>query len=271
MDNQEQASQRGSCLYQGAVLHRRLRPKHHRLSYRVFSLVLDLDELESLDRDLRSFSWNRAGLVSFYDKDHGPGDGSPLKPYVVAELSKAGIDLGPKGRVRLLCYPRILGYVFNPLCVYYCEDGAGQLKAILYEVTNTYGERHSYLIPADANTIGKDGLLRQSCPKGFYVSPFIGMTATYHFRLTPLVEKMALSIHQTDPDGPLLHASFVGRRKPLTDRTLLRAFVSHPLMTVKVVMGIYWEALKLWLKGVPIFDHPAPPEKSVTIQTTPPA
>lgn len=226
-----------------------------------------MDELPALDQGLRWFSWNRWGLVSFFNRDHGPGDGSPLKTYVINELSKANIDLGPKARIKLLCYPRILGFVFNPLSVYYCYDGAGQLAAVLYEVSNTFGQRHTYLIPSGAGTLGRDGLLRQTCDKKFYVSPFIEMAGTYHFRLTPLAEKMGLAIHQTDPEGPLLHASFTGRRTALTDKSLLSACLTHPLMTLKVVAGIHWEALQLWLKGVPLVDRPPPPDKPVTIQT----
>ena len=135
-----------SGLYRGRVVHQRLRPRRHRLGYRIFQMLLDLDELAALDAGLRLFGYNRPALVGFHDRDHGPGDGRPLRPYVEAELAKAGIDLGG-GPIRLLCMPRVLGQVFNPLSLYFCCDRSGVLAAILYEVNNTFGERHSYLIP----------------------------------------------------------------------------------------------------------------------------
>jgi len=135
-----------STLYVGSVMHRRLRPRRHRLRYRVFWMLLDLDEIERLPRVLRLFSHNRFNAVSFHDADHGDGSATPLRAQVERHLAAAGIALGG-GAIRLLCMPRILGYGFNPLSVYFCYQRSGLLAAILYEVHNTFGERHSYLIP----------------------------------------------------------------------------------------------------------------------------
>jgi DUF1365 family protein len=135
------------------------------------------------------------------------------------------------------------------------------LIAILYEVHNTFGERHCYLIP----TSRAEKFVRQECDKAFYVSPFIAMQATYRFDIVPPDERLAIVIHQSDSEGPLLDASFVAERAPLTDATLLSLLATHPLMALKVIGGIHWEALRLWLKGVNLVDRPKPPDRLVTI------
>ena len=249
-----------SGLYVGRVMHRRWKPKRHRLAYRVFSLLVDLDELPALSQRLRWFSHNRYNLYSVWDRDFGAGDGSPLRPWIEAQLAAAGLP-HRNIRIGLLCYPRILGYAFNPLSVFFCRRADGGLIAILYEVHNTFGQRHCYLIPADPGAT----VVRQACAKEFYVSPFIPMQARYRFEIVPPAEQVAISIRQSDAEGPLLDASFVGVRVALSDRRLLSLLMSHPLMTVKVIAGIHWEALKLWLKGVKLIARPAPPLQPVTI------
>ena len=178
-----------SCLYFGAVMHQRLRPRRHRLDYRVFAFYVDLDELPALDRRLRWFSHNRFNLLSLRETDHGDGQGD-LRGWVGRELAQAGIDLAG-GRVGLLCYPRLFGYAFNPLAVYFCFDRDGALAAVLAEVNNTFGDRHCYLARAP-----RDGgsTLRHACAKALYVSPFIGMDARYQFRVRPPAERLALAI-----------------------------------------------------------------------------
>jgi len=239
-----------SALYVGRVGHRRHRPRAHRLDYRVFSLLLDLDELPELGRRLRLFAHNGPGLFSLLDRDHGPGDGSDLSPHVRGLLARADVR-DADGPIRLLCYPRVLGFVFNPLSVYYCHRGDGALRALVYEVNNTFGERHSYVIPVE----GQGPRVRQTCPKAFYVSPFLPMDCTYHFRVRTPGERLSLVIHETHQGEPILDAWLTGERRPLTDAGLLRAALSIPLLTFKVVAGIHWEALKLWRKGVPLFRH----------------
>lgn len=237
-----------SALYAGKVVHARLRPKRHKLTYRVFSLLLDLDEIGVLADRLRLFGHNKGGIFSFHDKDHGTGDGN-LRGWVTEQLRAADILLmAPK--ITMLCYPRILGYVFNPLTVYFCTDGE-ELRAILYEVHNTFGERRTYVIRVSPGA----NVIEQSCAKELYVSPFVPMDCVYQFHIEPPGEKVTIRIDETDPQGMLLRAVFTGERKPLTDGALLKALFAYPLMTLKVTAAIHWEAMKLWAKGVPIFRH----------------
>lgn len=253
----------GSALYAGMVTHRRLRPRRHRLSYRVFSLLLDLDELPELHRRLRWFSFNRWNLFSVHERDHGLGRAG-LCADVRARLRAAGFDGG--GPVRLLTMPRILGYAFNPLDVYFCHAADGALEAVLYEVNNTFGERHGYLLGVDERHRG--GSLSQACPKRLHVSPFLALDMRYAFRLWPPDDAQArlrLGIAAHDATGPVLVAHYEARRRALDDAALLRVFFTHPLLTLKVVAGIHLEALRLWLKGLPVHRHPGPPARPLTV------
>jgi len=251
-----------TALYVGRVTHARLMPFVHRFTYRVFSLLIDIDELAALDRDLRFFSHNRWSLFSIHDRDHGPRDGRPLRPWIESILRGAGIDL-QGGAIRLLCFPRVLGYVFNPISIWFCYDSGSSLRAILYEVSNTFGESHSYLVPVGPDP-GARETLRHDCAKRFHVSPFIGMNATYHFRLTVPDDRLAIAIRQEVSSGALLVATQTGSRRAFNDRTLLALFASHPLLTFKVIGAIHWQALRLWLKGAKVNRKPAPPRETVT-------
>ena len=249
-----------SGLYRGLVVHQRLKPRRHRLRYRIFQLLLDLDELAALDRGLRLFGHNRPALVGFQDRDHGPGDGAPLRPYLEAELAKAGIDLGG-GPIRLLCMPRVLGQVFNPLSLYFCHRRSGELAAILYEVNNTFGQRHSYLIPVE----GQGEVVRQACDKGFYVSPFQEMAMRYDFTVRPPTNDLFVGIVSSDAEGPMLHAAFTAWRSELSDAAILKAFVGAPLLMLKVLAAVHWEALRTWLKGARFHARPPLPAEPVTV------
>jgi DUF1365 family protein len=236
-----------AALYFGEVMHARLKPMGHRFSYRVMNLLIDLDRLEEADRQSPLFGINRAALYSFHEADHGERDGSPLRAYVRQRAAEQGIDL-TGGKVLLLCYPRLLGYTFNPLSVYFCYSADGRLALIVYEVRNTFGDIHAYVLPVRPGELSAAGL-RQAQDKLFYVSPFVEMTMRYHFRLTLPGEQVRLRVLETDREGPLLAATFSGRRAALTTRALLRSFVALPLVTLKIMAAIHWEALRLWLKG----------------------
>lgn len=250
-----------TTLYVGSVMHRRLRPHAHRLRYRVFWMLLDLDEIDDLPRRLRLFSRNRFNAVSFHDVDHGDGSGRSLRDQVEHHLRVAGIETN-NGVIKLLCMPRIFGYGFNPLSIYFCYRYDDSLAAILYEVHNTFGERHSYLIPVDraAGTV-----VNQHCEKVFYVSPFIDMDMTYAFRVVAPAERVAVAIRVSDKDGLLLVATLAGDRVDLTETALLRASLIHPFLTLKVVGAIHWHALRMLLKGFGLRSRPNPPPIPVTI------
>lgn len=251
-----------SSLYAGRVTHRRLTPKAHRLAYRVFFLLLDLEELDALDTRLRLFGRNRAALLSFRDRDHLDGSETPLKLQVERIAASAGIDI-VGGSVRLLCLPRLLGYVFNPLSVYFCHGADGQLACLLYEVHNTFGERHSYLIPVPAGSDPQE-VIRQSCAKCFYVSPFLDMDLTYDFVIRPPGETVSIGVNASAKSGLVIATAFAGTRREISDGTLLSAVLAHPLMTLKVMGGIHWEALRIWLKGIKLRPRPAAPAEPVT-------
>lgn len=255
-----------SCLYAGTVMHRRFKPREHRLRYRVFWTLLDLDELPQLDKSLRFFSRERFNLYGLYNADHGDGSATPLRAQVERHLEAAGVRLDG-GRIALLCMPRILGFVFNPLSVYYCYRRDGALAALLYEVHNTFGQRHTYLIPVDD---GAETVLTQRCLKAFYVSPFLDMEMAYTFRVQVPAERIALVIEGSDATGPVIVASLAGRRDALTDAVLLRKLFAFPLMTLKVVAGIHWEALKLWIKGIRLRPRPpaAVPHRNLPASTS---
>ncbi|MDE0780818.1 MAG: DUF1365 family protein [Alphaproteobacteria bacterium] len=254
-----------SSAYVGQVVHMRKRPRVHRLQYRVFYLLLDLDNLPNLGRKLRLFGYNRSGLFSFHERDHGPRNGSSLRAWVDTQLDKAGIAI-PGGRVTLLCLPRIFGYVFNPISIFYCFDDAGQLKATLYEVSNTFRESHTYLLPVENGT---DTIVHHSFDKELYVSPFIPMACRYEVALRKPDARASIAIREYDAEGALLVATFHGARTCLNDAFLLSTIVRFPLLTMKVMVGIHWDALRIWLKGMPILPHPIQPSQSVSIIKSP--
>jgi DUF1365 family protein len=234
-----------SALYQGWVVHRRSSPRVHRFRYRVFAALLDLDEGPKLG--LKLLGWNRAGLFSFRDRDHG--DGRDLRVWLDDLLAQQGIVAD--GRKSVLCYPRIFGFVFNPLSVWFCHAKDGALKAIVYEVHNTYDERHAYVL-----LVGHDGaLVQHGCEKAFYVSPFLSRDCRYHFRVTPPGAHVAIVIEEAEAGAPILMASFAGARTALSDGALLKMLVLYPLMTLKVVVAIHYEAVRLMLKGVKRHPH----------------
>jgi DUF1365 family protein len=252
----------GSALYAGIVTHRRLRPRRHRLRYRVFSLLLDLDEIPAVCARLRLLSHRRFNLFGFDERDHADGSGGSLRDWVEGHLADAGIDLDG-GPIRLLAMPRVLGYGFNPISVWFCYRRDGRLAALLHEVHNTFGERHSYLIPVAA--ADEPASIGQSCDKAFHVSPFMAMDMRYDFRVHAPDERLSLIVRGCDDGGPAIVAALAATRVELTDAALLRAFCRTPLLTLKVIGGIHWEALRLWIKGVRLHRRPAAPAHAVSI------
>ena len=231
-----------SCIYNGEITHTRFKPIRHFLKYKTFSFFLDLDEIDKLHNSISIFSHNKFNIFSFYDTDHGFRDGSSLKDWVLINLKKLSTDL-KVNKIKLLCYPRIFGYVFNPLSIFYCYEDK-KLKAIFYEVKNTFNEQHTYIF-----RIKGEGEINQKCKKKFYVSPFMDMHTHYNFKLLKPDEKLLVLIKQTDKDGTILTATQNGERKKFNLSQLIINFFIYPLMTIKIIGSIHFEALLLWKKG----------------------
>ena len=256
-----------SALYLGRVMHLRRFPQRYRFEHRVFSLLLDIDTIAGIAGRLRLLSYRRFNLVSFHPEDHGPRDGSSLRAWAERLLAAHGVALAG-GRIELLCFPRVLGYGFNPLSVWYCHHRDGSLRAVIYEVRNTFGEKHQYLRVAEGGG-PLDAGAWHGAAKAFHVSPFIGMAAEYRFSTLAPGARLRLVIdeHAPAPSGAverMLVATLSARRAPLTDAALLRACLAMPLLPLKVVAAIHWHALKLWLRGATFFRKPGPPRQEVT-------
>ena len=231
-----------SCIYNGEVNHTRFKPVKHFLNYKTFSLFIDLDEIEQLDKSISIFSHNKFNIFSFYNKDHGDRDGNCLKKWVISNLQKYKIE-GNISKIKILCYPRIFGYVFNPLSIFYCYEN-DKLKSIFYEVKNTFNEQHTYIFKI------KDGEeIKQKCKKKFYVSPFMDMETFYNFKLIDPNQRLSVMIKQTDAEGTVLTATQTGYKKEFNFKQLLINFFKYPLMTLKIISSIHFEALLLWKKG----------------------
>ncbi|MEO0543101.1 MAG: DUF1365 domain-containing protein [Pseudomonadota bacterium] len=248
-----------ASLYAGQVMHARLKPLGHRFSYRVFTALFDLDRLVEANRLSRLFSVNRRNILSFFESDHLPKTGNhrSLRSYVDQLLADAGV--ATPSRVLLLAYPRMFGFVFNPISVYYCYNDSDELAALVYEVRNTFGERHTYVCEVRPGQLTPAGV-RQERNKIFYVSPFIDMHMRYFFRMQPPGDTVKMRIFETDEVGdPLLSATFSGKKRPMTNAVVTGQLLQLPFMTLKVVAGIHWEALKLWLKGAKFHSRGKPP------------
>ena len=254
-----EAEELRSGLYEGSMMHHRLRPSAHRFSYRMYYLLFDLDELPQLDRRLRLFSHNSRNVFSLRDTKHGSDDGTNPRDWIGQQLSEAayGFELG---RVQLLAFPAVMGFVFNPISVWWCFDTDDNLRAVLHEVRNTFGDKHCYLSEVDPSDP------RQDFDKEMHVSPFMDLEKSYSFRLTAPGPTVGVRIREDDADGKLFTASFVGKRVELSDRELARVFVRYPLITLRSVLAIHWQAVKLWRKKVRFHSRPQPPADLVTIK-----
>ena len=250
-----------SAIYNGQVIHKRFKPKVHYFRYNVFSLLIDLSELETIDKEISFFSLNKFNLISFFEKDHGERDGSSLINWVNKNLEKNNIPIQDI-KIKILCYPRILGFVFNPLSVFYVYNLQNKLISILYEVKNTFGEQHTYIFK-----ITKDeNLVQNKCAKKFHVSPFIEMDCNYFFRLLKPGDKISVIIDQYDKEDKILFASQDGIRTDFNSKELIKSYLKHPLMTFKIIIAIHYEAFKLWIKGIKFIKKKIKIKNNITIE-----
>ncbi len=240
-------------LYAGHVMHMRLIPRRHQFRYRVFSLLVDIDRIGEATRASGLFRHNRFGLIALHDRDHGARDGTPLRPWVDRELREASLPAA--ARVELLCFPRMWGFVFDPLSVYFCYAADGSPVALIYEVKNTFGDQIAYVRPAGA-TAG--GSMRHHQAKEMYVSPFIGMDQRYRFDVRVPDARLSLRIRQAGPEGETLIATLSGEDRGFSTAAILRLVAGHPLMSLKVIAAIHWQAARLYLKGVRLAGAQAP-------------
>ena len=252
---------KNSKIYTGKVIHKRFKPKEHYFKYNVFSLLIDLNELEEINKYIKFFSYNKFNIISFYDKDHGDRDGSSIKLWVKKNLRNIGI-ITEDISIKLLCYPRIFGYVFNPLSTYFIYNKHSELISIFYEVKNTFGEQHTYIFKAqDEKTV------KNKCKKKFYVSPFIEMDCEYHFKTLNPREQLSVVINQNDKDGKLLFASQDGISKDFNNKNLILSYLTHPLMTFKIIGAIHYEAFKLWAKRIKLIAKKIKLKNNITIES----
>ena len=253
---------KNSSIYTGNVIHKRFKPKVHFFKYKVFSILLDISEIDVLNKYLKIFSYNKFNIMSFYDSDHGPRDGTSIKEWVIKNLKENQIDTEDIN-IKLLCYPRILGYVFNPLSVFFIYNKNSELISIFYEVKNTFGEQHTYIFKIEE----KENLIKHTCKKKFHVSPFIEMNCIYFFKTLKPSEKISVIIDQYDDNGKLLYASQDGNRIQLNNKNLVLSYIKHPLMTFKIIAAIHFEAFKLWLKGIKFIKKKLKIKNNISIES----
>jgi hypothetical protein len=243
----------------GMTTHVRYAPFERRFSYRLAQVLVDIDRLGEAAKSVRFFAHNRFNLLSFHDRDHGERTNQPLRPWAEAQFTRAGVALGG-GRIELLCFPRVLGFVFNPLSVFFGYGADGSLRGVIYEVNNTFGDTHAYVAAVDAS-----GPARHEAEKRFHVSPFLDVSGRYKFSLKAPSDTFHLTIENWDRERRLHLATLLGRRVAFNDAWLLRTLVTLPLSTLQVIAGIHWQALNVWVRGARYRERPKPPADPASV------
>jgi len=256
-----------SCIYTGNVRHRRFSPVPHAFTYPLFMMYLDLDELPTVFRPHWLWSVDRSGPASFKRRDHVGDPAIPLD-HAIRELVQQHTGQRPTGPIRLLTHLRYFGYVFNPVSFYFCYDSSGDhVESIVAEITNTpWGERHCYVLgPKDNLAVGFRK--RYRLDKVFHISPFIEMNVAYDWRFTDPNRQLAIHMENLREGQPFFDATMVLKRKEISSAALAQVLMQYPLMTAQVIGAIHWQALKLWLKGVPFLSHPKQDKEASPVAT----
>jgi len=256
-------------LYTVRVVHARRVAPLYRFTYRLFTVLFDIDQLDALHRARRCFSHNRFNVMSLDDRDHGRGEVGGLRRWAEDICATAGVALAG-GRIRLLAQPRVFGWVFNPVSFWFCEHADGQLRAVIAEVRNTFGEKHSYLLTAAEMGTGASAgsVLPYGVELGkekvFHVSPLFDLTGRYHFWFGEPGAKLSVVLKETRESLPLIDTAMAGAARPFSDAGLLKQALRAPVQAFKVLAAIHWQALKIWLRGARFHKKPQPPQAEVT-------
>lgn len=240
----------GASLYSGLIGHVRHTPPRYKFAYRLWMLAVDLDEIDTLARQSRVFRHNRFGLIALHDRDHGPRDGSPLRPWVETALAENGLSAFG-ARIRFITIPRIFGYAFNPISFFFCADADGRLGAVLHQVKNTFGDQIGYLIPVTTDS----GTIRQRAAKSMHVSPLFDMQGHYDFAFTRPARRFLMSVRY-GAEQRRMTVTMALDAKPATDRALLGQLSKMPLVAIKIIVAIHWEAIKTLVRGAKFHHEP---------------
>jgi len=244
-----------SALYLGKLRHRRFTPREHEFNYAVFMAFLDIDQLPELMRVSPFSAYNRWSWLSYSERDHFGDPEKYLRQRLQEDATRHGVTL-PLGKIFLLTHLRYFGYVFNPVSFFYCYNEAGELAMILSEVNNTFGESHNYWLTPESQRPNA-AAMRYITPKNMHVSPFHPMDLDYVWIFTPPGEQLVAHMNTLAQGQPNFDATLQLERRPWCAAEILKILLSFPLMTLRVVAAIHWEALRLWAKGVPVHTHPA--------------
>ncbi len=245
-----------SAIYIGTLRHRRFRPKKHFFTYPLFMPYLDIDKLPELMAASLFTSYNRGNWASFREEDHFGDPSQSLRERLAADASSHGLHL-PDGQIFLLTHLRYFGYNFNPVSFFYCYNRDEELRMILAEVNNTFAETHNYWLAHENSSAPKELAVKHfHHPKQFHVSPFMEMNSAYDWTITQPSERLLIQQTETDSEGVIFDATLNLNRREWCSKEIRNALIAFPWMTAKVIAAIYWQAMRLYLRGVPVVSHP---------------